>query len=153
MKTFTIQIGEGGVEISVINLTDMPDLLGWALSTDEVALSLPLSVMVSKGPWRGENMVTAAESFFQKNAYHPFAMCSTGHTNPMPMSKVGMSKRSEADSSVKRRELHHFCQHRDCMSMDAEHFRSNRNDIKDTDFLTDRGVFAYRTISKPRDHQ
>jgi len=32
------------------------------------------------------------------------------------------------------------------MSMDAEHFRSNRREVKDTSFLTDKGVFSYRTI-------
>ena len=55
---------------------------------DDAALSLPLSIVVSMGPWKGENMVTAAESFFQTNIYHPFAIYSKGHTNPMLMTKV-----------------------------------------------------------------
>ena len=63
-ENLQITIGEEGVEVTVTNLTDMPDLVEWALSRDDGVLSLPLSIVVSTGPWKGENMVTAAESFF-----------------------------------------------------------------------------------------
>ena len=62
------------------------------------------------------------------------------------MTKVVQNEMSDSEGPGKHRELHHFCQHRDCMRMDAEHFRSNRQDVKDTSFLTDKGVFSYRTI-------
>jgi len=145
-ENLQISIGEDGVEVTVTNLTDMPDLVEWALSRDDGVLSLPLSIVVSTGPWKGENMVTAAESFFQTNAYHPFAVCSKGHTNLMPMTKVVQSGTIVNEGPTMQRELHHFCQHRDCMSMDAGHFRSNRQEVKDTAFLEDKGVFSFRTI-------
>ena len=64
----------------------------------------------------------------------------------MPMTKVVQSEAPDNVGPGKHRELHHFCQHRDCMSMDAEHFRSNRREVKDISFLTDKGVFSYSTI-------
>jgi len=145
-ENLQISVGQDGVEVTVTNLTDMPDLVEWALSRDDPVLSLPLSIVVSKGPWKGENMVTAAESFFQTNAYHPFAICSKGHTNPMPMTKVVLSDTTVVGGPTTQREIQHFCQHRECMCMDAEHFRSNRQEVKDTSFLEDKGVFSFRTI-------
>ena len=108
-ENLQISIGQDGVEVTVMNLTDMPSLVEWALSMDDVVLSLPMSIVVSEGPWKGENMVTAAESFFQKNAYHPFATCSKGHTNPMPMTRVVQSVTTEGCKPEMQRELHHFC--------------------------------------------
>ena len=145
-ENLQISIGEEGVEVTVTTLTDMPDLVEWALSMDDGALSLPLSIVVSKGPWKGDNMVTAAESFFQTNAYHPFAVCSKGHTNPMPMTKETRAEPTAKGGPTMQRELHHFCHHKECMCMDAEHFRSNRQEVKDTAFLVDKGIFSFRTI-------
>ena len=34
-ENLQVRIGEDGVEVSVMNLTDMPDLLQWALSIDD----------------------------------------------------------------------------------------------------------------------
>ena len=131
-ENLQITVGEEGAEVTVTNRTDMPDLVEWALSRDDGVLSLPLSIVVSTGPWKGDNMVAVAESFFQTNAYHPFAVCSKGHTNPMPMTKVVQKGSTANEGPTKQRELHHFCQHQDCMSMDADHFRSNRQEVKDS---------------------
>ena len=47
------------------------------------------SLLYDMGPWKGENLLTGIESFFQKNAYHPFATCGNprcGKTGPIPLS-------------------------------------------------------------------
>ena len=47
-KNLQVRIGEEGVEVNVATLTDMPDLLKWALSINDNALTLPLSISFSR---------------------------------------------------------------------------------------------------------
>jgi len=109
----------------------------------------PPSLVLSKGPWRDQNLVTAAESFFQTNAYHPIASCIHGHTGPVPMSRADAKPGSEKVTGGQRN-ITHFCPHEDCNSQDPQHFRSNRSAVRDVTFLDEaaEGIFSYRTIDR-----
>jgi len=64
-----------GLEIKLETLTDMLPLLH---ATQNPPLDLGTrSLIYDIGPWKGENLLAGIESFFQKNAYHPFATCGT----------------------------------------------------------------------------
>jgi len=41
-----------------------------------------------------------------------------------------------------------FCPQADCNSQDPQHFRSNKNTVRDTTFLEEAGIFSYRTIGR-----
>ena len=92
------------------------------------------SLILSTGPWREENLIAAAESFFQTNAYHLFATCARGHTSPVPMSRKKAAPADRKDTSP-RRSIDHFCPHVECNGRDPQHFRSNKSAVRDTTFL------------------
>lgn len=46
------------------------------------------------------------------------------------------------------RTIHHFCKHPDCMKFDPLKFRANKNEHREMAFMTDKGVFIYRTIDE-----
>ena len=63
----------GGLEIKIEALTDMLPLLQ---TTENPPPDLGTrSLIYDTGPWKGENLLAGIEIFFQKNAYHSFAIC------------------------------------------------------------------------------
>ena len=58
------------IAISAKILTDVPALLTWSLQNLSPFASSP-TFIYSTGPWTKDNLVTAVEFFFQRNAYHP----------------------------------------------------------------------------------
>jgi len=46
------------------------------------------------------------------------------------------------------RSIAHFCPHVDCNGQVPQHFRSNKNTVRDTTFLDEAGIFSYRTIGR-----
>jgi len=87
LRTHSLKMTQGGIEIKLEALTDMLPLL-------QVTKNYPLdlgtrSLIYDIGPWKGENLLAGIEIFFQKNSYHPFATCGNsecGKTGPIPMS-------------------------------------------------------------------
>jgi len=60
-----------GVEIKLETLTDMLPLL---YATQNPPLDVGTrSLIYDIGPWKEKNLLAEFESFFQKNANHPFA--------------------------------------------------------------------------------
>jgi len=66
-------VTQEGLEIKLETLTDMLPLLQ-ATQNPPPELGTR-SLMYDLGPWKGENLLAGIESFFQKNAYHPFSTC------------------------------------------------------------------------------
>jgi len=72
-RTHSLKMTQEGMEIKLEILTDMLPLLQ---ATHNPPLDLAArSLIYDLGPWKGENLLVGIESFFQKNAYHPFATC------------------------------------------------------------------------------
>ena len=65
----------------------------------------------------------------------------------MPTSKNAQAEMSQDAVPGRHREPHHFCQHREYMGMDEEHFRYRR-EVKNTSSLIDTEIFSYRTIPR-----
>jgi len=146
-EKYSLQIDKEGIEVTVETLTHMKGLLEWATTMQDSQLNLQPSLVLSKGPWRDQNLVAAAESFFQTNAYHPFATCIHGHTGPIPMSQTDSRPGGENLASGQRN-ITHFCPHEECNSQDPLNFRSNRSAVRDVTFLEEAGIFTYRTIDR-----
>ena len=89
LRTHSLKMTQGGMEIKLEALTDMPPLL-------QVTKNPPLdlgtrSLIYNIRPWKGKNLLAEIETFFQKNAYHPFATCGNsecGKTGPIQMSNI-----------------------------------------------------------------
>jgi len=99
------------------------------------------------GPWKGDNLLAGIESFFQKNAYHPFAICGNlecGKTRPIPLSTT--SHKTHPEQTPPTRNIEHFCDGDTCFKIDPTNFRSNRHHIRDRTFLDKAGIFDFRTI-------
>lgn len=60
----TTSISDAGLEIQVALLSDMQAMVKWALSNTTTSLYPTPTLIVSKGPWKGESMVTATEYVF-----------------------------------------------------------------------------------------
>jgi len=88
--------------------------------------------------------MTAVESFFQINAYHPFARCSHPHkhSGPVPLTEI---QAPGAHEKTFTRHMLHFCPHANCSGLVPEEFRSNRKDVNNMDFLEASKIFSYRT--------
>jgi len=72
---YEITLADSYITVWAKSLTDVPVLLAW--STQHALHSLsPPTLTYSTGSWNKENLMTVVESFFQRNAYHPFAQCS-----------------------------------------------------------------------------
>jgi len=83
-----------GMEIKLETLTDMLPLLQ---ATQNPPLDLG-TLIYDIGPWKGENLLAGIESFFQKNAYHPFATCGNldcGKAGPIPISTTAHNTHPE----------------------------------------------------------
>jgi len=78
---FTTTISDEGLGIQVGLSSDMPPMMKWALSNISTSLYSIPTLIVLKGPWKGETMMTATESFFQTLATHttysPYAIKAT----------------------------------------------------------------------------
>ena len=73
LRTHSLKMTQGGIEIKFEALTNMLSLLQ---VTKNPALDLGTRCLVCDiGPWKGGNLLAGIEIFFQKNAYHPFATC------------------------------------------------------------------------------
>jgi len=136
-----------GIAVSVETLTHVTGLLDWATTFNGSQLSQQLILILSNGPWRDDNLLTTAESFFQTNAYHPFATCIRGHMNPVHVSRTeaapGVGKETGAHRSIA-----HVYPHEGCNGQDPQHFRSNENTVRDIMFLEEAGIFSYKTIGR-----
>jgi len=84
---------------------------------------------MSTGPWTKDNLVTAVEFFFQRNAYHPFAQCSypQKHSDPVPLTEILPNK---VGATIADRRMLHYCPHQACAGLDPDSFRSNRKEVK-----------------------
>jgi len=146
-EKYTLVIDSEGIAVETETPTNMAGLLEWATSFQRDPQLQQPSLILSTGPWRDGNLILATESFFQTNAYHPFATCARGHTGPVPMARKGATPTDGKDTSP-RRSIDHFCPHVECNGHDPQHFRSNRSAVRDTTFLEEAGMFSYRTIGR-----
>jgi len=99
--------------------------------------------------WKQKNMLMAVESFFQTNAYHPFATCGNINcrmTDPIPMSRIITA--STPGQLSQTRTIKHFCAAENCFQMDITNFRSTRHLKKDKSFLDKAGIFDFSTIAE-----
>ena len=116
------------IKISAKILTDVPALLTWAPKHPSPFTSLP-TLAYSNGLWTKDNLVTAVEFFFQRNAYHPFAQCShpQKHSDPVPLTDTLLNKAGANNAD--------YCPHQSCAGLDPDNFRSNRKEVNNMDFL------------------
>ena len=143
-RTHSLRTTQEGVEIQLETLTDMLPLLQATQNPPPEIGSR--SLVYNPGPWKGENLLTGIESFFQKNAYHPFAICGNsecGKTGPIPISTTSHFHSVQTPPA---RNIEHFCDGNACFKIDSTHFRSNRHQTKDRSFLDKAGIFDFRTI-------
>jgi len=146
LRTHSLKMTQGGLEIKPEALTDMLPLLQ---TTGNPPPDLGTrSLIYDAGPLKGENLLAGIEIFFQKNAYHPFATCGNlkcGRTGPIPMSTITNSTTSEQTPPT--RNIKHFCEGKKCFKTDPTNFRSTRHSTKDRTFLDQAGIFNFRTIA------
>ena len=123
-----------GLEIKLETLTDMLPLLH---ATQNPPLDLGTrSLMYHIGPWKGENLLTGIESFFQKNAYHPFAICGNpncGKAGPMPLSTT--THNTNPEQTLPTRNMEHFCDGNTCFTTDPTNFSKQSTPHKRQNFL------------------
>jgi len=106
------------------------------------------SLIYDTGPWKGENVLVGIESFFQKNAYHPYATCShlkCGKTGPILLSCV--TKSSIPERPYPTRGIEHFCEGETYFRIDPTHLRSTRHLTKDKTFLDKVEICDFQTTA------
>jgi len=140
-EKYALQVDSDGIAVSVKTLTHMTGLLDWATTFNGSQQVQQPDLIVSKGPFRDDNLLTAAESFFQTNAYKPFATCIRVHTGSVPVSWKEAAPEVGKDSGA-HRSIAHFCPHTDCNGQDSQHFRSNKNTVRDIKFLEEASIFS-----------
>jgi len=146
LRTHSLKMTQGGMKIKLEALTDMILLL--QVTTNPTPDLGTRSLIYDTGPWRGENLLAGIETFFQKNAYHPFATCGNtecGKTGPIPMSTITNITTSE--QPLPTRSIEHFCEGETCFKTDPTNFRSTRHSTRDRTFLDKAGIFDFRTIA------
>jgi len=104
-EKYTLVVDSEGIAVGTETLTHMSGLLDWATSFQGGPQLQQPSLILSTGPWRDGNLIAAAESFFQTNAYQPFTACARGHTGPVPMSRKGPNKSAVRDATFLTRVL------------------------------------------------
>jgi len=72
LDKYAIMSTDSYIIVMDIALTDVPILLAWSTQHVLHMLFQP-TLTYSTGPWSKENRMMTVESFFQANAYHPFA--------------------------------------------------------------------------------
>ena len=111
--------------------------------------SLPRRFLIDDiGPWQKENLLVPFETFFLKNAYHPFATCGNikcGSTGPVPMTRGIMGPSS--GKTAQTRTMNHLYAASNCFQMDPTNFRSTRHLTNDKSFLGKVGMFNFQTIA------
>jgi len=146
LRTHSLKMTQEGVETKLETLTDMLPLLQ---ATQNPPLDLGTrSLIYDIGPWKGKNLQAGIETFFQKNAYHPFATCGNsecGKAGPIPMSITAHNTQSE--QPLPTRSIEHFCEGETCFTTNPTNFRSNRHHTRDRTFLDRAGIFDFRTIA------
>jgi len=68
-----------GIAVSTETLTHMLGLLDWATAFKGGPQLQQPALILSTGPWRDDNLIAAAKSFSQTNAYHHSHMCTRTH--------------------------------------------------------------------------
>ena len=144
-RTHFLRTTQEGLEIELETLTDMLPLLQATQNPPPEIGSR--SLVYNFGPWKGDNLLAGIESFFQKNAYHPFAICGNpecGKTGPIPVSTT--SHKTHPEQTPPTRSIEHFCDGETCFKIDPTNSRSNRLHTRDRSFLDKAGIFDFRTI-------
>jgi len=144
-RTHSLRMTQEGLEIQLETLTDMLPLLQATQNPPPEIGSR--SLVYNIGPWKGDNLLAGIESFFQKNAYHPFTICGNlecGKTGPIPLSTT--SHKPHPEQTPPTRNIEHFCDGNTCFKIDPTNFRSNRHHTRDRTFLDKAGIFDFRTI-------
>jgi len=145
-RTHSIQMTQEGMEFQLETLTDMLPLLH---ATQNPPLDLgKISLIYDIGPWKEENLLAGIESFFQKNAYHPFATCGNsdcGKAGPIPLSIT--THNTNPEQTLPTRSIEHFCDGGTCFMTDPTNFRSNRHHARNRTFLDKAGIFDFWTIA------
>ena len=77
-EKYTLLVDSDGIAVSTETLTHMTGLMDWATTFNSSQQFQQPILILSTGPWRDNNLLTAADSFFQTNAYHLFATCIRG---------------------------------------------------------------------------
>jgi len=143
----TLVVDSEGIAVSTETLTRMSGLLDWATAFKGGQQLQQPALLLSTGPWRDDNLIAAAEFFFQTNAYHPFATCVRGLTGPVPMSRKEAAP-AEGEDTSSCRSITHVCPREKCNGRDPHRFRSNKSAVRETTFLEEAGIFSYRTIGR-----
>jgi len=113
------------MEIRLEALTDMLPLIQATQNSPQDLGTR--SLIYDIGPWKGENLLAGLEIFFQKKAYHPFAICGyseCGKTGPIPMSYITVTDNATFEQSLPTRSIEHFCEGETCFRTDPTNFRS-----------------------------
>jgi len=97
-----------GIAVSMETLTHISGLWDWATTFKGSQQLRQPTLILSTGQWRHDNLLTAAESFFQTNAYHPFAKYIRGHTGPVPVSRKEAIPAVGKDTGT-HMSIAHFC--------------------------------------------
>jgi len=145
-RTHSLKMTPEGLEIKLETLTDMLPLLH-ATQNPPPDLGTK-SLIYDIGPWKGENLLAGIETFFQKNAYHPFATCGNpncGKAGPTPLST--MTHNTNPEQTLPTRRMEHFCDGNTSFTTGPTNFRSNRQHTRDRTFLDKAGIFNFRTIA------
>jgi len=141
---YEVSLNDTYLKISAKILTDVPALLAWAPKYPSPFTSLP-TLIYTTGPWTKDNLVTAVEFFFQRNAYHPFAQCShpQKHSDPVPLTDILPNK---VGATIADRRMLNYCPHQACAGLDPDSFRSERKEVNNMDFLDKSKIFSNGTI-------
>jgi len=143
LRTHPMKQSQQGMEIRLEALADMI-LLIQATQNPPQDLGTR-SLIYDTGPLKGENLLAGIEIFFQKNVYHPFAICGyseCGKTGPIPMSHITDSTTFEQPFPTRSIEGE------TCFRTDPTNIRSTRHLTRDRTFLDKAGIFDFRTIAR-----
>ena len=146
LQSHSTKLSQQGVDIRLEVLAEMT-LLIQETQTPSQELGTR-SLIYDTGPWKGDNLLVGIETFFEKNAYHPYATCGyseCGKTGPKPLSRVTKNTMPERPSPT--RSIKHFCEGETCFSTDPTHLCSTRHLTKDRTFVDKAGIFDFRTIA------
>jgi hypothetical protein len=86
--TTILQDTPDSVSVTVLHLHALSPLLHKTKDNGPQIPALRPTLTYSEGPWKAEDVMTAAEAFFQRNTYNPFATCpQCGGTDPEPITR------------------------------------------------------------------
>jgi len=131
-----------GMEIKLETLTDMLLLLQ---ATQNPPLDLGRrSLIYDIGLWKGENLLAGIDSFFQKNAYNPFATCGKPNCGKAgSIHKSITTHNTNPEQTLPTRSIEHFCDGDTCFKTDPTNFLSNRHHTRNRTFLDKAGIFDF----------